>query len=543
MTLAQIRIRRRPSQRSKKQHGLLLITVFAVALFTLQSMPAFAGEAWFGLKLPDKHQRRSDTNRAAYLSPDLASLPLTLPADDDADAALNGTAVYSYLKDIIAITLEHESAGQKYRGRIAGNAAEQATADYLAHQMQAFGLTDVHTESVPGGRQWWPEDWQVTLIGDSAYGKGTTDYTFTSAFPAVQLEAGAMDVQDLEAELVYVGLGRAVDLVAHDLSGKIAVVHSVLQSDPFFQSARGHIEDIVHAGAIAVITVVDGPGNHQYALEEVGSDAAPCFLLGGHDGRFLEAAMAAAGKGQALKARISMQASVHESWLGKNVLGLVPGRADEYLLITAHLDGYFEGANDNAGGLAAMLALAKYFSAPGRKQPERNLLFVGTSAHHEFSDGAKAFINDHPEIVAKSVLVFNIEHPSSLLSYFRGPLKMSRGTVPGQLVTTNSQGWRTLTISNGNKRVLSFFQAAAARYGVVIEGTMNRRANGDAYDFFKARIPVVQLMDANLWFHSSGDQLDTITPSGLERTTRLFADVINGIDGATATELGRRNRK
>ncbi|MDP6674646.1 MAG: M28 family peptidase [Gammaproteobacteria bacterium] len=509
----------------------------------LQIMPASAGEAWFDLKLPDNHQRRSDANRAAYLSPDLASLPLALPADANADAALNGTAVYSYLRDIVAITLEHQPAGQKYRGRIAGNAAEQATADYLADQMRAFGLTDVHTETVQGGRQWWPEDWQVTLIGDSAYGNGTTDYTFTSAFPAVQLEAGAMDVQDLEAELVYVGLGRPVDLLAHDLSGKIAVVHSVLQSDPFFQSARGHIEKIVQAGAIAVITVVDGPGNHQYALEQVGSDEAPCFLLGGHDGRFLEAAIAAAGKEQPLRARISMRASVRESWLGKNVLGLVPGRSDEYLLITAHLDGYFEGANDNAGGLAAMLALAQYFSDPDRIPPERNLLFVGTSAHHEFSDGAKAFINDHPEIVAKAVLVLNIEHPSSLLSYFRGPLKMSRGTVPGQLVTTNSQGWRTLTISNGNERVLSFFQAAAARYGVVIEGTVNRRPNGDAYDFFKARIPVVQLMDANLWFHSSGDQLDTISPAGLERTTRLFADVINGIDDASATELGRRKRK
>ncbi len=516
--------------------------ICAVALIALQLPAAFAGDAWFGLKLPDDHQRRSDADRAAYLSPDLAPLPLRIPVDESTDTDIRGPDIYEFLQDIVNITLQNQPPDENYRGRIAGNAAEQATAAYIADRFRAFGLTDVRTETVQGGRQWHPDDWQVTLIGDSGYGDGTTDYSFTSAFPAVQLEAGAMDVRNLKAELVYVGLGQPADLLGRDLKGRIAVVHSFLQSDPFFQSARGRIETIVQAGAVAVITFVDGPGNHQYALEGMGSDHAPCFVLGGHDGRFLEEAIAAAGSENPLMASISLRASVREDWQGKNVVGLVPGETDEYLLITAHLDGYFEGANDNGGGLAAMLALAKYFSGPNRSQPIRNLLFIGTSAHHEFSDGARAFIADHPEIVKNTVLVMNIEHPSSMLSYYRGPLKISRGTVPGQLVTTNSQGWRTLTISNGNKRVLSFFQAAADRYGVVIEGTVSRRPNGDAIDFFRARVPVVQLMDANVWFHSSGDRLDTISPVGLERTTRLFADVLNRIDETSSAELDRRSR-
>ena len=542
MTLSQIRAGCQQSQCHQQRWVRLFSAICTVAFLVLQTLPAFAGDAWFGLKLPDDHQRRSDADRAAYLSPDLAPLPLQLPVDANAENDIRGSDIYEHLRNIVDITLQNQSPDEKYRGRIAGNAAEQATADYIASQFRALGLADVRTEAVQGGRQWWPDDWQVTLIGDSSFGEGTTDYTFTSAFPAVQLEAGAMDVRDLRAELIYVGLGRPADLIGRDLKGKIAVVHSFLQSDPFFQSARGRIEAIVQAGAVAVITLVDGPGNHQYALEGMGSDDAPCFVLGGHDGRFLEEALAAAGPGRPLAASISLHASVREAWQAKNVLGLIPGQSDEYLLITAHLDGYFEGANDNGGGLAAMLALAKYFSDPDRSRPNRNLLFIGTSAHHEFSDGARDFINDHPQIVKKAVLVLNIEHPSSILSYYRGPLKMSRGTVPGQLTTTNSQGWRTLTISNGNEHVLSFFQAAADRYGVVIEGTVNRRPNGDAFDFFRARVPVVQLLDANIWFHSSGDRLDTISPVGLERTTRLFADVLARMDETSAADLGRRWR-
>jgi hypothetical protein len=542
MTLSRIWTGYRQAPCRKRGRVRWLIASYFVSIILLHSLPVFAGDAWFGLKLPDDHQRRSDTDRTAYLSPDLAPLSLQIPADTQSANNISGTEIYQHLQNIVDVTLQNRSADEKYWGRIAGNAAERATADYIAEQFREYGLADVRTETVQGERQWRPDDWQVTLIGESGFGAGTSDYTFTSAFPAVQLEAEAMDIRNLQAELIYVGLGRPADLIGRDVTGKIAVVHSFLQSDPFFLSARGHIDAIVKAGAVAVITLIDGPGNHQYALEGLGSDNAPCFVLGGHDGRFLEEVLAAAGPDRPLTTRISLQASVRENWQGKNVLGLIPGQSEEYLLITAHLDGYFEGANDNGGGLAAMLALAKYFSAPNRSRPVRNLLFIGTSAHHEFSDGTRGFIHDHPEIVQKTVLVLNLEHPSSLLSYYRGPLKMSRGTVRGQLITTNSQGWRTLTISNGNERVLSFFQAAADRYGVVIEGTVNRRPNGDAYDFFLARVPVVQLLDANLWFHSSGDRLDTISPVGLERTTRLFADVLAGIDATDTAELRLRAR-
>jgi hypothetical protein len=355
----------------------------------------------------------------------------------------------------------------------------------------------------------------------------------------VRLGTGAMKVSDLEADLIYVGLGQPVDLLNRDLQGKIAVVRSELQPDPFFQSARGHIEEIVHAGAIGVVTLLDAPGNHQYALERLDAPDVPCFVLGGDDGRFLEAALvAAAGSvtpGPALKARLNMEAEVRASWQGKNVVGLIPGEIDEYVIVTAHLDGYFDSANDNAGGVAAALALARYFAEAAPLN--RNLLFVGTSAHHEFSDGARAFIAAHPDILEKAVLVFNVEHPSSIKSYYRGPLKLERVTVPGQLIVTTSQSKRSLTISNGNSLLLSIYRDAVDRYGLVIDATVDRRPTGDAYDFFLAGTPVVQIMDANLWFHSGGDRLDTIHPHGLERATRLYAFVLDQIDRASWDQL------
>jgi Zn-dependent M28 family amino/carboxypeptidase len=217
---------------------------------------------------------------------------------------------------------------------------------------------------------------------------------------------------------------------------------------------------------------------------------------------------------------------------------LVPGQTDEYIVIVAHLDGYFDSANDNGAGLASMLALAKHYIDPNTPKPKRNLLFVGTAGHHEFSDGVESFIERHADILEKSVLVFNVEHPSSAGAYYRGPLKFYRGVVPGQLSTTTTESTRSLTVSNYNKLIISFYRDAIDRYGLVIDSNVQRSPpTGDAYGFFKAGNTVVQILDANHWYHSTGDTLETMYPSGLARATRLYAYVLDRIDATSREQL------
>ncbi len=512
-----------------------------LSILLLLSRSAHAGTAWFGLGLPSDSEQRIERDWAVYRNPDLPPLGLRPPADNGPYRAITGKEIYQYLTDITRITEENRPLNEKYWGRIAGSRAERETARYLAEKLSAFGLRDVRLETVKGGPQWWPADWRVTLLADPAYGDGTQDYVFTSAFPAVQLGKGAMQVDKLEAALVYAGLGQPVDLLGKDLTGKIAVVRSILQIDPFFQTARGHIDDLVQAGAVAVIVAVDGPGNLQYALENLGSTEVPCLLLGGEDGRFLLSALAAA-QARPLKMRVMMKSELRDGWESENALGLLPGKNDEYVLVTAHLDGYFHAANDNGGGVAALLALARHFSAASASKLNRHHLFIGTSAHHEFSDGVQNFIATHPELMARTQLVVNIEHPSSIYSYYRGPLQLDRATVPGQLNVTTGQGTRALSVSNGNPQLVSIYREAINRYGMVVDATVNRRPTGDAFDFFRAGLPVVQIIDANLWFHSSGDRIETIDRDGLERAVRLYAEVLERIDQATAAELGLGHR-
>lgn len=70
-----------------------------------------------------------------------------------------------------------------------------------------------------------------------------------------------------------------------------------------------------------------------------------------------------------------------------NVLGIIPGKnVNEYAIVGAHfdhlgidpaLDGdqIYNGADDNASGVSAVLQIAKAFIASGKK-PERNIIFA-----------------------------------------------------------------------------------------------------------------------------------------------------------------------
>ena len=527
--------------------GALACFMLAIS-FTVQAGGHSSGgasepksKAWFGVDTPAARARRSATFRKALTEPDLPPLSIRLPIDDDPYAEIEGDEVLEYLQGIIDVTRETRPEGENYWGRIAGSRSEIATAEYMAEQFEAFGLQDVRLESVEGGKQWWPLQWSATLLGDPSYGDGTQDVEFSSAFPALQLGEVTLPDGMVEAPLVYVGQGHTIDLFGRDLDGKIAVVLANLQQDGFFQTARGHVDEVVEAGAAGVLVVMDAPGNHQYALEEMGPSHVPALVLGGDDGRFMIDAMAAAGPELSLRARISLEAEIRPSWEGRNVVATLPGQTDEWVVVISHLDGYFDAANDNGAGTASLLALARFF-AERDEQPKRNMMFVGTSAHHEFSDGADAFIKAHKAELDKSVAVMNIEHPASTMSYYRGPLKFKRFTVPGQLMTTTTHGTRALNISNNNSLLVGFYEEAIDRYGLVVDATRERRPpTGDAIEFFRNGYTVMQILDSNIWYHSDGDLIDTIPAAGVARATRVYAEVLDKIDAHDREELLRKN--
>ena len=92
-----------------------------------------------------------------------------------------------------------------------------------------------------------------------------------------------------------------------------------------------------------------------------------------------------------------------------NVVGILPGRSrpQEFVMFSAHYDHVgmhesqaYNGANDNASGTAALLALAEYFALRGDN--ERTILFCAFAGEELGLLGSKYFVNlfEGAEIVA-----------------------------------------------------------------------------------------------------------------------------------------------
>jgi hypothetical protein len=101
-----------------------------------------------------------------------------------------------------------------------------------------------------------------------------------------------------------------------------------------------------------------------------------------------------------------------EQLRGVNLLGHVRGtaRPDHYIVITAHYDHLgirdgeiFNGADDNASGSAALLALARHFRA---QPPAHSIIFALLDAEEMGLQGARAFVANPP--VPQGAIVFNV---------------------------------------------------------------------------------------------------------------------------------------
>ncbi|PTL34822.1 aminopeptidase [Prevotella sp. oral taxon 376] len=104
-----------------------------------------------------------------------------------------------------------------------------------------------------------------------------------------------------------------------------------------------------------------------------------------------------------------VKAGRHQSLRLRNILGVIPGqRDDEYVVIGAHLDHegmnpllegdqIYNGADDNASGVSAVLQIMKAFAESGAK-PVRTLVFAFWDGEEEGLLGSRYFTETCPYI-------------------------------------------------------------------------------------------------------------------------------------------------
>lgn len=128
--------------------------------------------------------------------------------------------------------------------------------------------------------------------------------------------------------------------------------------------------------------------------------------------------------------------------VGKNVIGYIPGYSEKIIVISAHYDHLgvingkiFNGADDNASGVAGLLKIAEHYS---RSKPNYTLIFAAFDAEEFGRKGSYYFINNLPVDIKRIKLNLNLDmisHNDKGELYASGTYKYPQ--LKNYIVTTN----------------------------------------------------------------------------------------------------------
>jgi Zn-dependent M28 family amino/carboxypeptidase len=102
-----------------------------------------------------------------------------------------------------------------------------------------------------------------------------------------------------------------------------------------------------------------------------------------------------------------------KSLTGTNLVGYIPGKSKDVLVISAHYDHLgvingeiFNGADDNASGVAALFKIAEHYS---KTKPNYTLIFVAFDAGEQGWKGSASFVAQPPVKLDKIRLNINLD--------------------------------------------------------------------------------------------------------------------------------------
>jgi len=355
-----------------------------------------------------------------------------------------------------------------FEGRGPGTAGEQKTVAYIEAQFRAAGLEpgigDSFVQAVPTMEMQVTPD-PVLLVRDDGRSlelRNADDFVVWTRRPVPESRV-------TDAELVFAGYGIVApefgwdDYAGLDVRGKIVLV---LVNDPGYATQDPGLftgnamtyygrwtykfEEAVRQGAAGLLVIHEtGPAGYPWDVPRNGASkpqfdlkiadyasqrlalegwitddaAARVLALAGEDYAALKAAAARPGfesRPLGLTASIGVRNAVTER-TSYNVVGMLRGRAspDEAFVYTAHWDHLgagsgegdtiYNGASDNATGVAALIELGHAF-ASSKPRPRRSVLFVAVTLEESGLLGSEYFAAHPPVPVAKMAGGLNMDN-------------------------------------------------------------------------------------------------------------------------------------
>jgi hypothetical protein len=459
------------------------------------------------------------------LKDELLEWPLA-PADQRY-AAIDGRHLHTYVVEQAAISRRYRDQGHpQFWGRIIGTSSDAESADWLAAKFKGIGLSDVRIQpidlTVP---QWMPQSWEMSIEGG---GK-------TLGISSAQPDYGSPGTPPggLELDAVYAGLGSEADFAGKDVRGK--AVFTFYMRGMKMEDAAKRAEA---KGAAAVFEVNMLPGNMRYEAYPAGT-RIPAFTIGGDDGYAARDLIAGASPGHPARVKVKLDVQRVPNLKTALVWGTLPGATDETIYIVAHRDGWFDAAGDNAGGVASMLGLAEFYAKMPKSQRRRTIVFVGLDGHHNTGEGSgvgrRWMVDNREKLFARTALMINCEHPSTLQTSIRPRYQEDRGLVWSDAILP--QQWYA---GGPSRPALAAITTKAFReFGAPLYLDPNARPPaGDLGQFWRF-VPGVATSEFYDYFHTDQETPDVVPWTGLQASTRAYAKIIDEVNKLPLSALQR----
>ena len=194
---------------------------------------------------------------------------------------------------------------------------------------------------------------------------------------------------------------------------------------------------------------------------------------------------------------------------GRNVIGIARGTSDEAVLIGAHYDhlgeakeGWNAGADDNASGVAVLLALARSFA---ERRPARSVILAAFSGEEMGILGSRAYTREPSVPLEKTVAMINLDMV---------------GRLRDSLIVFGAD--------SGDR-----FKEHLADSPVKIAFNRDPIGPSDHTSFYLKNVPAVHLFTgAHADYHKPSDTADKVNYDGLRRVAGLVETLARRIADA-----------
>jgi len=420
-----------------------------------------------------------------------------------------------------AIARRYRDAGNQYWGRIIGTEADHETASWMADRLRQAGA-EVRVETLDLAPQWVPRSWALSVHASGG------EFRLASASPTYASVGTARD--GIDVEVIDVGLGMDTDFSGRVVSGKAVVIHAIprpgIISLTRSTTLRGAIAKADERGAAAILIVIELPGNLQTLLYSVNA-SVPTFSLGAEDGAAIQRRLAGASPDETPRLALRLDVQEREGLTTTVVRGVVPAAVEqaERIVVVAHRDAFFEGASDNASGVATGIELARYVSQVPIAERRRTLEIIGTPGHHNRARTGQVWLEDNAgTVLGSTVLLINAEHTAhALLDHWGGALEPTNTLGPFD--------WNV----NGSPELLGIVNRSLDAFGVPRWTRMN--GLGGEIGRIDTVVPSVNVMHAGVLLHTNAETAEAIPAVGLAATTRAYARIIDEVNRVELSTL------